>query len=102
MKKKIKIFNSNEEAKSLEGTLIENVKIRDGNDPIENILLYLKGKFTPMQRLKNVIKNKAKEMEADYAMITNKYETFINRSGCIQNIEDCDKLLSVEVSFYKQ
>lgn len=101
MTNKIKIFNSDKEARGLEGALVDSFMIRDGNDPIENIFHYFSGNFTPIQRLKGAIQNQAKELDADYGIITEKYETIGNTSGHLQNIEDCDKFLTIKVNFYK-
>ena len=102
MMNEIKIFNSKEKAKDLEGTLIESIKIRDGNDPIEKLFYIFRGKFTSLQRLTDVAKSKIQELKADYAVITDKYETYFNSSNHLQNKEDCDKLLTIEVNFYKR
>ncbi len=101
MTNKMKIFNSEKEAKGLEGTLVESLKIRDGNDPLEIFFNYFLGNFTPMQRLKSVINEKNRELKTNYAIITDKYETIGNTSGHLQNIEDCDKFLTIKVDFYK-
>ena len=98
---KIKIFNSEKEAEGLEGTIIESVKIRDGNDPLEKIFYAFQGKFTAMQRLKDVAKDEAKELKADYGIITDKYETCGNFSGQLQNMEDCNVFQNIKVHFYK-
>lgn len=102
MTDKIKIFNSKDEASDLEGTLVESINIRDGNDFLENLFYVFSGKFTPMQRLKSIAKSEAKELNADYAVIADKYETIANLSGHLQNIEDCDKFLTIKVNFYKK
>src|SRR3989344_851231 len=101
MTNQIKIFNSEKEAKGLEGTLIDSVNIRDGNDPFENISYAFQGKFTAMQRLKQVAKDEAKELKADYGIIADKYETCGNLSGHLQNMEDCDVFQNIKVNFYK-
>ena len=102
MTNKIKIFNSETEAKGLEGTLVEILKIKDGNDPLENFLEVFSGNFTSLQRLKSVAKSEAVNLNADYGVITKKYETIINTLGNLQNFEDGDKFLTIEVNFYKK
>lgn len=99
---KIKILNSETEARGLVGKLVANAKVRDGNDPIENLYNYFLGNFTPIQRLNSVIKEIAKKEKADYAVITDRYETIMNNSGYMQNIEDCNKFLTVKVNFYQK
>ena len=99
--KKIKIFNSEKEAKGLEGSLVESLKIIDGNDPLENFFEVFSGNFTPLQRLKSEAKSEAVSLNADYGVIINKYETMRNNSGHLQNLENCDNLLTIEVNFYK-
>ncbi|MEK6823929.1 MAG: hypothetical protein AABY06_02735 [Nanoarchaeota archaeon] len=103
MKNKIQIFNSKDEAKGLEGTLIQGgIKIIDGNDPLEKLFYYFLGKFTPIQRLEYEAKTEAKKLNADYGIITDKYLTYVNSSAYVQTMNECDKLLTIKVNFYKQ
>ncbi len=102
MKEKIKIFKSAEEAKNLDADLVGSLRIQDGNDPLERILYMFMGKFTPTQRLNKVIKNEGEIIGADYAVVIDKYNTIFNNSGYLQNMEDCDQLLSLNVKFYKE
>ena len=98
----IKIFDSEKEAKNLEGTLIESIKIRDGNDPFEKLFYVFLGNFTSLQRLKYLAKSEAVKLNADYGVITDKFDTSVNLSGHLQNIEDCDSFLNIKVNFYKK
>ena len=100
MANEIKIFDSEKEVKSLKGTLIDSVNIVDGNDPFEKVFYGLQGKFTPMQRLKEVAKDEAKILNADYMIIAEKYKTPRNLSY-FQNPESCDKFQAIRVNFYK-
>ena len=102
MTNNLKIFNSEKEANGLEGTLIESLKIRDGNDPLENLFYVFLVRFTPIQRLKAVAKSEAVELNADYGVITDKFKTCGNTSGYLQNMEDCDEFLTIKVNFYKK
>ena len=97
----IKIFDSEKEAKCLGGTLIDSVNIVDGNDSIEKIFYALQGKFTSIQRLKEVAKDEAKSLNADYMVIAEKYKTSRNLCRSLQNLEDSDKFQVIKVNFYK-
>ena len=51
--------------------------------------------------LNYVAKLEAKKSGADYGIIVGKYKTLVNLSGHMQNIEDCDELLTIKVNLYK-
>ena len=94
MTKQIKIFNSEKEAGNLEGTCVSTEIIKTRLDSFSNWLFHAcRGKFTPTQRLKYETKNNAKELNADYAVITDEYFALSNMSN--------DKLC-IKVNFYKQ
>ena len=102
MTKQIKIFDSEKEVKGLEGTFIKHKLINtELNNPMLWLFHSIAGEFTPMQRLKSRTRWEAKLLRADYATITNTYETYGNLSGHLQNIEDCHELQTIEVNFYK-
>src|SRR3989344_6969166 len=91
MTNQIKIFNSEKEAKGLEGTFIDNTTIFDGNDILDCFFYLFNGKLTAMHRLKSVAKERAGLCEADYGIIAKTYNVSPNSQ----------RLLAIDVNFYK-
>jgi len=90
MTNEIKIFNSEKEAKGLEGTLIDEIIVFDGNDIADCFFYFLNGKFTAMQRVKDLAKRRIKGL-GDYGVIVDKFENYINHS----------KSFAIKVNYYK-
>ena len=108
--KTLKIFNSEKEAKELEGILIKHKLINtELNNPMLWLFHSLAGEFTSMQRLKSRTRWEAKLLRADYAIITNTYKTFSENSiyfdpknaGYFEKENNPTEIQTIKVNFYK-
>ena len=101
MTEQIKIFNSEKEAGNLGGTFVKSVKINVGNDMVKNLFYFFKGKSITLQKLKNTAKFEAKSLNADYGVISGKYNSYRDLSEYFENIYNRNEFQSINVNFYK-
>ena len=100
-KNQIKIFNSEKEAGNLEGTLIKAVRINAGNDTMKNLFYFFKGKSITIQKLKNLAKAEAKNLNANYGVISGEYKSYKNLAEYFEDVPNRDEFQSIKVNFYK-